>query len=116
MFYSRDTRLSVEGGWVEPVSYTHLDVYKRQDQLRELGQDRHLHRRRVDRRSRELPAGGDRAGEAGQPPARADRDGHPVHGWQGGAWPVSYTHLDVYKRQSISAIYTLSASKSLKTK
>ena len=29
-----DIVLDLEGGYIEPVSYTHLDVYKRQDQVR----------------------------------------------------------------------------------
>ena len=65
----------------QSVSYTHLDVYKRQ------GQDRVAQRLPLGRRG---SLGGD-----------IDRVGaHPLPGeLERGASPVSYTHLDVYKRQ-----------------
>ena len=62
-----------------PVSYTHLDVYKRQDQ--------HLFHQ-------------------GRLCGRRGGNHHPFQQWQGpglhGGNPVSYTHLDVYKRQAWS--------------
>ena len=57
-----------------PVSYTHLDVYKRQ---RLLGAD-----------------GGER-----MVPSSELKKGDVVMVSAGGVIPVSYTHLDVYKRQ-----------------
>ena len=68
----------------DAVSYTHLDVYKRQGQARG-GQvaanrlDRSQHRHRI-----------------GDPMRAALRDGKAE---QRVLHPVSYTHLDVYKRQ-----------------
>ena len=63
----------------EAVSYTHLDVYKRQPQ-----------RRSVLTQNQSLPH------HPGSSPApRRQSDGAAP--WPG---PVSYTHLDVYKRQT----------------
>ena len=62
-----------------PVSYTHLDVYKRQSVRRFTSL--------VARRSR---------------PARRLSFDRPTRSWRRtlcGSRPVSYTHLDVYKRQ-----------------
>ena len=61
----------------QPVSYTHLDVYKRQyqgrDPLREIIDEAHAHNIKV----------------------------HAwfEYGFAASYGPVSYTHLDVYKRQ-----------------
>ena len=59
-----------------PVSYTHLDVYKRQGEYETAAEDIYLdviHREKA--------------------PYWVKADGHE---------PVSYTHLDVYKRQIFS--------------
>ena len=62
-----------------PVSYTHLDVYKRQ------ARENRLHRLHAE-------------------PGRARGDllgGGSVCESDTGGQPVSYTHLDVYKRQGL---------------
>ena len=59
-----------------PVSYTHLDVYKRQEHHRGSGEDARLHQRDEGHGLCVFP------------------DQRP-----GPYGPVSYTHLDVYKRQ-----------------
>ena len=64
---------------LSPVSYTHLDVYKRQRQDEQEGRP-HRHARCYERHHRGVPRG------------------HAVLG-QHVPVPVSYTHLDVYKRQ-----------------
>ena len=69
-----------------PVSYTHLDVYKRQS-LQCGGSEQES----GDGRLPEGPGAGGIAQRAGKDPA--------AHSLQA-ACPVSYTHLDVYKRQS----------------
>ena len=70
----------------DPVSYTHLDVYKRQPRGRGAAPEpgaprrhRHLHEP--------------------QDPARPARRLHPHELGRAGPKAVSYTHLDVYKRQ-----------------
>ena len=66
------------------VSYTHLDVYKRQAHQRAAGQPRFV---------LQYPGPGPAA--APHRHAGADGGGHDARD----AEPVSYTHLDVYKRQ-----------------
>ena len=86
------------------VSYTHLDVYKRQ-------------RQKIDTRTAPA-AGAASAAEEGEPPdvraarsavtavasselaAVAERTRRKIDAFTAGAAPVSYTHLDVYKRQA----------------
>ena len=78
-----------------PVSYTHLDVYKRQRQAR-------LRARPPTglKAPAFIRAAGGRAGATGW---RRNRAGKFRPGSQvircAPSWPVSYTHLDVYKRQ-----------------
>ena len=85
----------------EPVSYTHLDVYKRQRRARAVPQRGAFHQhfqhgmrlrrsvRRSDFVSRRVPQ------------AHAHRAPRRIHGERVDArTPVSYTHLDVYKRQA----------------
>ena len=69
-----------------PVSYTHLDVYKRQGAglVRPVGKAEKI----ADRLQRETKVAG--VADERQPLHRG-----PV------VKPVSYTHLDVYKRQSV---------------
>ena len=66
-----------------PVSYTHLDVYKRQAMD---SQTVFLEVRPSNRPALRLYAGA----------------GFCEVGLRRGYYPVSYTHLDVYKRQAIS--------------
>ena len=61
----------------DPVSYTHLDVYKRQVRL-------HHGPQRTQKRTVAV---------------FVQRHGHAPAGEHGRSAPVSYTHLDVYKRQ-----------------
>ena len=76
-----------KAGKVVPVSYTHLDVYKRQQLDGAIG----------------TVVVGDhqplRRNEAGRASAQRDHGAHRVTGQVG---PVSYTHLDVYKRQALA--------------
>ena len=68
------------------VSYTHLDVYKRQAQVHVHGPGEIFHIVQL--------FGGDIARRG------VKNGGDAVH--QRGAGAVSYTHLDVYKRQALS--------------
>ena len=73
------------------VSYTHLDVYKRQVVVGAHASPAGL-------------SGDEQVVEEGPTPGRVTFDegeilGGEQHGAQG-AEPVSYTHLDVYKRQA----------------
>ena len=80
-----------EIGAVEPaVSYTHLDVYKRQD-IRRFGVNAAAYTRK------ERNAAGAKA-KAGQEADLGDKVGAGED-----EEPVSYTHLDVYKRQDQQA-------------
>ena len=70
-----------------PVSYTHLDVYKRQ----------------VSRRTAVpalLPTAAEDAIVERLFQAGAARGSHVAFTTEAGLYPVSYTHLDVYKRQA----------------
>ena len=69
---------SVQPQRLEPVSYTHLDVYKRQTLS-------------YGYKSKPLSGGGPLF------PGTIDLNGAPLQ--QLASDPVSYTHLDVYKRQ-----------------
>ena len=80
------------GGSYASVSYTHLDVYKRQALCRALSW-----RRRC--RQGALFADGDRDWRALQA-QRQHFGGRGRLSGRGGCGPVSYTHLDVYKRQA----------------
>ena len=82
----------MESRRVGTVSYTHLDVYKRQ--VKELLQERHL--AQLERKRWPVALSGDEiVWMLGFPvPARwLAKIGQE-------AVPVSYTHLDVYKRQT----------------
>ena len=81
------------------VSYTHLDVYKRQLQCRvESNSQGPPHGRHYETTSGEHVVATD-SGRIG--PRRPLRD-HRTHHHYGRIRPVSYTHLDVYKRQDRS--------------
>ena len=84
-----DAAITVASPWKSvTVSYTHLDVYKRQLVL--VGMDR-------DGAPRQAHIKGMR-----QRAFRYDAPGSDkAYGFRhmGGSGPVSYTHLDVYKRQ-----------------
>ena len=71
---------------LEPVSYTHLDVYKRQDQG---GVAKRADNREI---GFVLPVG-----TLESLPAHLRRPGFAGDSFQA----VSYTHLDVYKRQTL---------------
>ena len=81
--------------WIKAVSYTHLDVYKRQ--VCGLGDDENgeflleeLKQSGVNTEHVKVTAGL----KSGVVPIMVDEDGERVI-----YVPVSYTHLDVYKRQ-----------------
>ena len=82
--------------WVVAVSYTHLDVYKRQQDFLAM---------RIDKNSRSFIAvqkAVDRGDLAG---GREDlHDAVLVGGRDNQSVPVSYTHLDVYKRQVVHVL------------
>ena len=89
-----------------PVSYTHLDVYKRQ--VRDYPdwiKDTVRLKRPVTAESFAVPAQG--CADAPQAPVRVIRliDGQIINE-EDRAMPVSYTHLDVYKRQSLWRLRT----------
>ena len=73
-----------------PVSYTHLDVYKRQDWKKYLVQRETDEKRRKRERA-----------NAERKAARLLEQSEKLHAkaTKATAAPVSYTHLDVYKRQ-----------------
>ena len=104
--------LSEEEMTYTPVSYTHLDVYKRQREDRSAGQaDPGLHRIRISNQKcrwsasgifdcLDQPIGRQLPGIEGLVQVVAV----PADLYEqaaGGQIPVSYTHLDVYKRQSL---------------
>ena len=78
---------------VIPVSYTHLDVYKRQFLNRRLSFFRNIIRTEI------------------QIIINIESLIHAVN--LGYLWPVSYTHLDVYKRQALFSIVFLQLGEAL---
>ena len=79
--------------YIVPVSYTHLDVYKRQPLCRPPCLQRHPHRPQ-----RGSPCGGCCGRRTGSPAVQRSHRG--AGGGLRRYCPVSYTHLDVYKRQA----------------
>ena len=76
--------------WIKPVSYTHLDVYKRQREAYPEWYER------VIVKGEKYPKKWDLAGKL------YGDDPYALYHWwlrQILSIPVSYTHLDVYKRQ-----------------
>ena len=79
-----------------PVSYTHLDVYKRQEQERRRAKKAEYNRRYMEKKRRQWKEQQEREKEQ-----------------QEALESVSYTHLDVYKRQGqpSGCLYIVSAFK-----
>ena len=76
---------------ISTVSYTHLDVYKRQVQATVATA--------ADRHRAPYGTSGARFGAVGGAAVVHGGCGHRIFGRDGITGPVSYTHLDVYKRQ-----------------
>ena len=95
-----------------PVSYTHLDVYKRQlfsdltEKEKKIVSDYFIMGKQVKETAEELgistrQVSRDKNSALAKMLKRMKAAGYESYAEAAGAFPVSYTHLDVYKRQRL---------------